>query len=74
MCPRGLKTGKRYENWDEVPNDTLLPDRYVERNGHPPPECPKHDDQKAGPYYLYEANDNKCQICEIKARKAQTGI
>lgn len=57
-CPRGLATGNRYATWDDVPNDSLLPDKYEARNGHPPPKCPKCDN------WAYESVP-ECGYCRV---------
>jgi len=62
-CPRGLVTGRRYETWADVPNDTLLEDQYIERHGHPSPKCGDCGS------WLYEANGGECRICALLSRE-----
>jgi hypothetical protein len=61
-CPQGIDTGPMYANWDEVPNDTLLPLAYEERNGHPPPVCERG-------HYLYEFADLQCRVCALREQE-----
>ena len=61
-CPRGLaQGGRRYATWDDVPNDSLLPDRYEARNGHPPPKCPTCGN------WAYES-EPECRYCTSRER------
>lgn len=61
-CPRGLRTGKMYPTWADVPDDVLVPKLYEERHGRLPPVCPVCSSR------IYDKDQGECGLCATKAR------
>ncbi len=61
-CPHGLRTGKMYPTWADVPDDVLVPKLYEERHGRLPPVCPVCSSR------IYDNDKGECGLCATKAR------
>jgi ADP-ribose pyrophosphatase YjhB (NUDIX family) len=60
-CPRGKHTGKRYPTWEDVPDDVLSEEKYVERHGIPVPKC-----EGGCGHRRWDCDKGICPFCKMR--------